>query len=99
MQEMHDTYSSYGCGKLLLASLKKDSAWGSKGGWLDLSDGSSRILYNAKVVPRELPRMPQLGCFDEQEQPAQPEVVDGSKDRDGDTDMAAEEFKCNATEN
>ena len=36
--------------------------------------------------------MPQVGMF-EAEQPTVPEIVDGSKDRDGDTDMAAEEFK------
>lgn len=98
MQEMHDTYSSYGRGKLILASLKKETNWGSNGGWLDLSDGSGRILYNAKVALRELPAMLHV-CPISEERPALPEVVVGSKDRDGDTDMGAEEFKGNATEN
>ena len=65
-QEMADTYASYGRGKLILASFctacsaqaggPAAESWGGKGGWLELSDGSGKILYTAKVTPREMPR-------------------------------------------
>mmetsp|Transcript_34712 Transcript_34712/g.45655 ORF Transcript_34712/g.45655 Transcript_34712/m.45655 type:complete len:99 (+) Transcript_34712:115-411(+) len=98
---MGESYSSYGRGKLILAQICSSAggpaaeSWGTKGGWLDLGDGTGRILYTAKVSPRELPKMPRMWPPVSDERPL-PQVV---VDRDGDTDMAAEEFKSGSTEN
>jgi len=75
----------------------KTSPDGAKGGWLSLDGEAGKILYSAKVTLRELPKMnPEWPVGDER---PVPEVVVGSKDHEGDTDMQAEEFKSCPTAN
>lgn len=97
---MHDSYTSYGQGKLTLTQIwaaAKSSPDGAKGGWLALDCEAGKILYSAKVTLRELPKMnPEWPVGDER---PVPEVVVGSKDQEGDTDMQAEEFKSCTTAN
>lgn len=68
VHEMHDNYSSYGKGKLILAQLCSVEN-GAKGGWIKLQDDNNedngKILYSAKVSPRELPKMVQWPVNDE----------------------------------
>jgi len=97
---MHDSYASYGKGTLILAQLCSkfaDGTSGTSGGWLKLGGEAGRILYQVKVSPHELPKIPVWPTNDER---PVPEVVPGNKDHEGDTDMVAEEFKCGpASEN
>ena len=75
----------------------KSSPDGAKGGLLALDCEAGKILYSAKVTLRELPKTnPEWPVGDER---PVPEVVVGSKDQEGDTDMQAEEFKSCPTAN
>ena len=103
VQELHDSYASYGKARLSLFQLcnttntageaENDQA---KRGWLQLSQDAGKVLYSAKFRRREAPRLAKVLHIPvedpEHHNSGRPEPIVRSKDREGDTDMA-EEFK------
>ena len=103
VQELHDSYASYGKARLSLFQLcnttntageaENDQA---KRGWLQLSQDAGKVLYSAKFRRREAPRLAKVLHIPVEDpehlNSGRPEPIVRSKDREGDTDMA-EEFK------